>query len=172
MAGIAALVLMQDSVAIDKHDLRPEMRFVGFESPEQLQSRRQLSESQEPRDVLFLEDNIQIILINDLLLLDTVNNQTSTSSIFVPSRETDIHSSSQLQLLRLPIEGIRHDDLAPHEGLLLGPPFSLFFGQLSPFLVVVCLHYNDLTKNYLSIAVNGSRIAVTVRFGFCLGGLL
>lgn len=153
MTGITTLVLMQDSVAIDEHDLRPEMRLVGFEPPEQLQCRRQLSESQETRDVLFIEHDIQIILINDLLLLDTVNDQTCTGSIFVPSRKTDIHSSSQLQLLRLPIEGVRHDDLAPHEGLLFDPSFPLFFGHLCPFLVVVCLHYIDLTKYYLSVAI-------------------
>lgn len=149
VTGIAALVLVQDPVAVDKDDLRPEMRLVGLESLEQFQGRRQFSESQEARNVLFLKHNIEIIFIEDLLLLDTVDDQASTRSVFVPSGETDIHSRSQIELLRLPIEGIGHHDLAPHEGLLLGPSLSLFFGDLRPFLVVVSLHYNDLTKNYL-----------------------
>lgn len=39
VAGIPALILMQNSVAVDKYDLRPEMRLICFESLEQLQSR-------------------------------------------------------------------------------------------------------------------------------------
>lgn len=44
VARIAALVLMEDSIAINQDELWPEMRFVGLQPLEELQGGRQFSE--------------------------------------------------------------------------------------------------------------------------------
>ena len=74
MTSIAALIFMKNAIAVDEDYLGPQFRSVLLEFLKEVQSWRELSESQKARNVLLFEHDIHEVFIDDFFGLDAVDD--------------------------------------------------------------------------------------------------
>ena len=105
MASKSESTRMEDSVAVDQHDLRHERRLGGSELLDQRTSGRQLAKGQEARDVGDVDLVKLEVFIHCLHLRVLAHYQGSTHKLLVLRRKAQIHASN-LHYLREPNERI------------------------------------------------------------------